>query len=84
MKIDSGFGLFNPLLINCSPLRVKSDKIKLIKEMFKKDLPNSALIQDYLIKSLLEWFLINKSEDSIEDLTNKEAISKLEINEFPP
>ena len=31
-----GFGLFSPLLINCSPWRVKSDKIKLIEEMFKK------------------------------------------------
>ena len=31
-----GVGLFSPLLINCSPLRVKSEKIKLIEEMFKK------------------------------------------------
>ena len=33
------FGLFSPLLIKCSPLRVKSERIKLIEEMFKKDLP---------------------------------------------
>ena len=31
-----GFGLFNPLLINCSPFRAKSEKIKFIEEMFKK------------------------------------------------
>ena len=42
------------------------------------------LIPDYLAKSLFEGFLINNSEDSIEDLTNRAAISKLEINEFPP
>ena len=39
---------------------------------------------DYLVESLFEGFLINKSEDSIDDLINKAAISKLEINEFPP
>ena len=32
-----GVGLLRPLLINCSPLRVKSEKIKLIEEMFKKN-----------------------------------------------
>ena len=39
IRSDRGVGLFSPLLINCSPLRVKSEKIKLIEEMFKKDLP---------------------------------------------
>ena len=36
ISIVNGFGLFRPLLINCSPLRVKSEIIKLIEEMFKK------------------------------------------------
>ena len=36
IKSVMGVGLFSPLLINCSPLRVKSEKIKLIEEMFKK------------------------------------------------
>ncbi len=35
IRIVRGFGLFSPLLINSSPLRVKSEKIKLIEEMFK-------------------------------------------------
>ena len=35
----TGVGLLSPLLIKCSPCRVKSEKIKLIEEMFKKDLP---------------------------------------------
>ena len=39
IKSDKGVGLFSPLLINSSPLRVKSETIKLIEEMFKKDLP---------------------------------------------
>ncbi len=39
IRIFIGLGLFSPLLINCSPLRVKSEKIKLIEEMFKKFLP---------------------------------------------
>ena len=34
----SGVGLFSPLLINCSLLRAKSEKIKLIEEMSKKRL----------------------------------------------
>ena len=34
-----GVGLFSPLLINCSPLRVKSETIKFIEERFKKELP---------------------------------------------
>ena len=38
MRSDEGVGLLSPLLINCSPLRVKSEKIKLIEEMFKKEL----------------------------------------------
>ena len=52
--------------------------------MFKKRFANLVLTPDYLVKSLFEWFLINKSEDSIEDLTNSAAISKLDIKEFPP
>ncbi len=32
----SGVGLLRPLLISCSPLRVKSEMIKLMEEMFKK------------------------------------------------
>ena len=36
MSIVRGVGWFRPLVINCSPLRVKSDKNKLIEEMFKK------------------------------------------------
>ncbi len=52
--------------------------------MLKKDLPQQVPSPDYLFKSQLEEFLTNKSEDSIEHLTNKAAISKLEINEFPP
>ena len=35
-----GVGLFRPLLINCSPLRVTSEIIKLIEEMFKKRFAN--------------------------------------------
>ena len=80
----SGVGLFRPLVINCSPLRVKSEIIKLIEEMFKKRFATLSLNPDYLVKSLFEGFLTNKSEDSIDDLTNKADISKLEINEFPP
>ena len=52
--------------------------------MSKKSLPLWVFAPDYLFKSLFEGFLINKSEDSIDDLTNKAAISKLEIKEFPP
>ena len=81
---DKGFGLFNPLLINCSPLRVKSDKIRLNEEMLNERSANFILIPDYLVKSLFEGFLTNKSDDSIDDLTNKAAINKLEIKEFPP
>ena len=36
IKSDSGLGLVSPLLINCSPLLAKSERIKLIEEMFKK------------------------------------------------
>ena len=79
-----GLGLFSPLSINCSPWRVTSDKIKLIEEMFKKRFATLIHYPDYLVKSLFEGFLTNKSEDSIDDLTNKADISKLEINEFPP
>ena len=39
IRSDRGFGLLSPLLISSSPLRVKSEKIKLIEEMFKKNLP---------------------------------------------
>ena len=42
------------------------------------------MVSDYLVKSLFEGFLTNKSVDSIDALTNKAAISRLEINEFPP
>ena len=79
-----GLGLFRPLLIICSPWRVKSESIKLMEEMFNKSVSHQVVISDYLDKSQLEEFLTNKSEDSIDDLTNKAAISKLEIIEFPP
>ena len=59
-------------------------KPNLLKKCSKKDLPRQFPFLDYLFKREFEEFLINKSEDSIEDLTNKAAISKLEINEFPP
>ena len=36
IRIVRGVGLLRPLLINCSPWRVKSEKNKLIEEMFKK------------------------------------------------
>ena len=36
IRSDRGLGLFRPLFIKCSPLRVKSEKTKLIEEMFKK------------------------------------------------
>ena len=36
IRIVKGFGLFNPLFINCSLCRLKSEKIKLIAEMFKE------------------------------------------------
>ena len=36
IRIENGFGLFSPLLINSSPLRAKSEKIKPIDEKFKK------------------------------------------------
>ena len=84
IRIVRGVGLLRPLLIKCSPWRVKSEKIKLIEEMFKKRFANLSPSLDYLVKRLFEGFLINKSEDSIEDLTNSAAISKLAINEFPP
>ena len=38
MNIESALGVLRPLLINISLLRAKSDKIKLIEEMFKKGL----------------------------------------------
>ena len=79
-----GVGLFRPLLIICSPWRVKSESIKLMEEMFNKSVSHQVVISDYLDKSQLEEFLTNKSEDSIDDLTNKAAMSKLEIIEFPP
>ena len=84
IRIVNGVGLLSPLVISCSLWRVKSEKIKLIEEMFKIDLLLHVLTPDYLDKSLFEVFLINKSEDSIDDLINNAAISKLEINEFPP
>ena len=40
ISIFRGVGLLSPLLINCSPLRVKSEIIKLIEEMFKKRFAN--------------------------------------------
>ena len=40
IKIVRGFGLLSPLLINCSPWRDKSEKIKLMEEMFKKRFSN--------------------------------------------
>ena len=52
--------------------------------MFKKRSAYLNSYPDYLVESQFDGFLINKSEDSIEDLTNKADISKLEINEFPP
>ncbi len=52
--------------------------------MFKKRFANLSPSLDYLVKRLFEGFLINKSEDSIEDLTNKAAITKLDIKELPP
>tara|TARA_B100000700_G_scaffold89826_1_gene101310 strand:+ start:85 stop:348 length:264 start_codon:yes stop_codon:yes gene_type:complete len=36
IRRDKGLGLLSPLLIRCSPLRAKSEKIKLKEEMFKK------------------------------------------------
>ena len=36
IRIDRGLVLFKPLLINDSPLRAKSDKVKLKEEMIKK------------------------------------------------
>ena len=50
---DKGFGLFRPLLINCSLLRAKSEKIKLIDEMFKKRFTKFSFTPDYLIEILL-------------------------------
>ena len=79
-----GVGLFRPLLIISSPLRVKSDKIRLIEEMLKKRFASLIYTPDYLVKSLFEEFLTKTSEDSTDDLTNKAAISRLAINEFPP
>ena len=38
IRSDRGVGLWRPLLINCSPLRVKSDKIRVTEEVFKKNL----------------------------------------------
>tara|TARA_B100001113_G_scaffold304189_1_gene264383 strand:- start:81 stop:248 length:168 start_codon:yes stop_codon:yes gene_type:complete len=55
-----------------------------MEEMFNKSVSHQVVISDYLDKSQLEEFLTNKSEDSIDDLTNKAAMSKLEIIEFPP
>ena len=59
-------------------------KKKKLEEMFNKSVSNQVVISDYLDKSQLEEFLTNKSVDSIDDLTNKAAMSKLEIIEFPP
>ena len=36
IKIVSGVGLFRPLLISCSPLRAKSENIKLTESMFNR------------------------------------------------
>ena len=47
-------------------------------------MPQQVPSPDYLFKSQLEEFLTNKSEDSIEHLTNIAAISKLDINELRP
>ena len=55
-----------------------------MEEMLKKRFVTPISFLDYLFKRQFAEFLINKSEDSIEDLTNKAAISRLEINEFPP
>ncbi len=45
MKIERGLGSFSPLLSNCSPCRVKSEKIKLIEERFKKICQSKFLFQ---------------------------------------
>ena len=50
----------------------------------KKGSSHLVFISDYLDKSQLEEFLTKKSEDSIDDRTNKAAISKLESKELPP
>ena len=84
MRSERGLGLLRPWLSNCSPYLVKSDKIKLIEELFKKRFATLCSFPDYLVKKLFEWFLTNKFVDSTDDLTNSAAISKLEINEFPP
>ena len=84
IRVVNGVGLLSPLSINCSPWRVKSEINNPIEEMFKNRFATLRLIPDYRFKSLFEGFLINKSEDSIEALTNKADISRLEINEFPP
>ncbi len=84
INIVKGVGLLRPLFINCSPWRVRSDMVNPTEEMFKKRFVNLNLIPDYLFKSLFEEFLINKSEDSIDDRTNNPDINKLEIKEFPP
>ena len=36
IRSDRGFGLLSALLIKCSLLRAKSEKIKFMEEMFKK------------------------------------------------
>ena len=84
IRIDNGFGLLRPLVINCSLLRAKSETVKAIEEIIKKGFTLLFQFLDYLLESLNDGFLINKSVDSIDDLTNKAAISKLEIKEFPP
>tara|TARA_B100000214_G_scaffold349246_1_gene301959 strand:- start:186 stop:350 length:165 start_codon:yes stop_codon:yes gene_type:complete len=50
----------------------------------QKSFSTLILILDYLDKHLFEEFLIKKFVDSIDDLTSKAAIRKLEINELPP
>ncbi len=84
IRSDIGLGSLSPLFINSSPFLAKSDKVKLIEEKVKKLSSSLSSIPDYPLMSLVEGFLLNKSVDSIEDLTNNAAISKLEINEFPP
>tara|TARA_Y100001968_G_scaffold163892_1_gene149948 strand:- start:309 stop:614 length:306 start_codon:yes stop_codon:yes gene_type:complete len=54
ISIVKGVGLLRPLLTSCSLLRVKSDKIKLIEEVFKKRFATLSFTPDYLVESLFE------------------------------
>ena len=79
-----GWGCLAHYLLTARHYESNQRKLSLKMKCSKQDEPLYILTPDYPVKTLFEGFLTDKSADSIDDLTNKADISKLEINELPP